>query len=300
MPFEAYLTAGFQHGHENDMFGQLVDRLQARFGQEPAPHILIGNLLVEGNDLDAFFLKPGSISVIEMKAHGGRLSFSENFPWQITHNGNSSIVKGGSKENPYIQARLYRRGLRDFLVNHQREILRKSRLIVWDHVSAVVLFGGKLEFDARVLGGLRLWFDIMDFGAIADHLARKNDPLLKLEAEELRAIPQIIGLTRDHLYNPTDVASKSPLQIAQPPALKRQFLYVKEFAIRDQEERMSCFGGARSQGAQKLKSLLAQVRQGVNPFAVMSSKTDTRIDGAHIYTVNTVTELVLIEKDAGV
>jgi hypothetical protein len=300
MPFEAYLTAGYKYAHENDMFASLVAELSARFGPEAAPHVLIGNLLIGGQDIDAIFLKPGCIAVIEMKAHRGKLRFSENFAWSIESDGAVTKVKGGTKENPYLQVRAYRFGVKGFLQTRQLDILRRVRNIVWEHVSGVVVFGGPLDFDPHVLGNLRLWFHITDLSRITRLLAGIRSPMLQLTPEEIRAVPQIIGVTREHLYNQEAIPTADPLQAAPPPVLRRQFTYLKEFAIRDQEQRMNQLGGSRAQGAQRLRTILGQVRQGTNPFASMPNRADARIEGAKVYPMNPATELVLIEKEAGV
>src|SRR5579863_8965007 len=110
MPFEAYLTAKFEYPHENDMFAALVKHLMAQFDSAPDTHVLIGNIMFEGNDLDAVFLKPHGIAVIEMKGHGGKVTFHESTPWKV---GNSDVV-GGTRPNPFRQVRDYRRGVSNF------------------------------------------------------------------------------------------------------------------------------------------------------------------------------------------
>lgn len=52
--------------------------------------------------------------------------------------------------------------------------------------------------------------------------------------------------------------------------------------------------GARSQGAQRVRELFEEVRQGLNPFAAMPNRTDPRVQGATVYPINSFTELVLI------
>src|SRR5687767_1130150 len=106
MPFEAYLTAGFQHRHENDMFAALVKILMSRFGASESLYVLIGNVLFEGSDVDAVLLKPDGICIIEMKSHGGKVKFTESTPWTV----GASEVRGGSKVNPFLQVRAYRLG----------------------------------------------------------------------------------------------------------------------------------------------------------------------------------------------
>ncbi|HSY44117.1 MAG TPA: nuclease-related domain-containing protein, partial [Candidatus Acidoferrum sp.] len=151
MPFEAYLPCKFPHGHENEMFAVLVDKLMTKFGGEAGLHILIGNIMFEGNDLDAILIKPDGICIIEMKSHGGKVHFTESTPWIV----GTFEVKGGSKPNPFQQVRIYRLGVKNFFRIREKEILKRQRLVIWDHVSAVVLFGNAIQFDDYILGNLR-------------------------------------------------------------------------------------------------------------------------------------------------
>lgn len=297
MPFEAYLTAGFQHRHENDMFAALVEKLMAKFANDPAPHVLIGNIMFEGNDLDALFLKQDGICIIEMKSHGGKVNFTESTPWIV----GTSTVKGGSKINPFQQVRAYRLGVKNFFRNREREILRRNRLVMWDHISGVVLFGNPVEFDERILGGLRLWFGVADLPRIADHLAGIRKDTLRLEAAELRAVLDLLGLSQKYLYTTSTVVAGAPLLGSPAQVLKPlQLVYLKEFAFRDHELRVRNHGGAKSQAAQRVRELFEQVRQGLNPFTALPSRKDSRVHGATIYTINAACELLQIENDVSV
>jgi len=297
MPFEAYLTAGFQHRHENDMFAALVEKLMPKFASDPALHVLVGNIMFEGNDLDALFLKPDGICIIEMKSHGGKVNFTESTPWIV----GTSEVRGGSKINPFQQVRAYRLGVKNFFRNREREILKPNRLVVWDHISGVVLFGKEVQFDNGILGGLRLWFGVTDLPRVANHLANIRKETLSLESAEIRAVLELLGLDQRYLYTASGIGMGTPLLGSPAPVLKPlQLVYLKEFAFRERELVVRNRGGAQSQAAQRVRDLFEQVRQGLNPFTSLVSRKDSRVQGATLYTINTGCELLLIENEVSV
>ena len=297
MPFEAYLTAAYQYPHENDMFAKLVETLMAKFANDPELHVLVGNIMLEGNDLDALFLKPDGISIIEMKAHGGKVNFTESTPWIV----GSSEVKGGGKLNPFLQVRAYRLGLISFFRNREKEILKRNRLVRWDHITGVVLFGNPIIFDDRVLGGLRLWFGVTDQPRVADHLAGIQSNTFELGADEIMAFLAVNGLDQRYLYKASAGATIAPFKPVPARVLKPlQLVYLKEFAFSQRRELVSNRGGAQSQAAQTVKELLEQVRQGLNPFPSMPARKDARIQGATLYTINSACELLFIENEVSV
>jgi hypothetical protein len=55
----------------------------AKFDSAPDAHIIVRNIIFKGNDLDAVFLKPSGIAVIEMKGHGGKVTFHESTPCKV-------------------------------------------------------------------------------------------------------------------------------------------------------------------------------------------------------------------------
>jgi hypothetical protein len=150
MPLTAYLPSGFQHGHENQLFDTLVQLLKSRYDALPEPYVLIGNVMFEGHEMDAVFLKGDGICILEMKNHGGQLHFSENTQWFA---GEHEVI-GGNQPNPFLQVRKYRFALRNYLRARERQILRRWREVQWSDISAVVLFARPIQFDNRVLGAL--------------------------------------------------------------------------------------------------------------------------------------------------
>ena len=292
MPFIAYLPRGFQHAHENDAFEALVRYLAPRFDPAPDLHVLIGNVMFEGNEMDAVFLKPDGIAIVELKNHGGQVAFNENTAW--TAGGHP--VRGGTKENPFIQARGYRIVLRRYLEARQNRFLLAPREIDWCHIAAVVVFARNIQFNEAILGELRYWFHVTDLAHAAETLGRVRARSITLKAEEIRRLLGILGITTEHRYRTPVPTSPTPLVASPAPEPNTiQLNYVKDFNFRDHELRMRNLGDARSLGAQEVRRLFEQVRQGFNPFAAMPKKSDTRVEGATLYPINPSCELLLIQ-----
>lgn len=101
MPFTAYLPSSFQHNHENELFEKVVESLTRRCSQSPEQHVLVGNVMFEGHEMDGVFFKPDAICIVEMKNHGGQVHFSENTQWFA----GAHEVRGGNHPNPFQAGR---------------------------------------------------------------------------------------------------------------------------------------------------------------------------------------------------
>ena len=292
MPFTAYLPSGFQHSHENELFHAVVQLLTAKFGGVPEPHVLIGNVIFEGHEMDGVLLKPNGICIIEMKSHGGQVLFTENTQWFAGEH----EVRGGNHTNPFQQVRTYRFALRNFLQAREAQILRPGRLVEWNHIAGIVLFGREIQFDDRVLGALRRWFHVTDLPRMVERLAAIRSDFLGLAAEEIAALLRLLGLNERHIYTTSGETLDVPLVASPQPAPGRLHLtYLKEFAFRDHELRLRNLGGSCSQAAYTMRALFEKMRQGLNPFASIPRREDARIGGAVVVALNAACELVFIE-----
>jgi superfamily I DNA/RNA helicase len=291
MAFDAYLFRSYEHSHEAEMFTKLIDSLHQRFANFPGKHILIGNPMINGHDIDALFLKSTGICIVEMKAHGGKILFRENTPWLV----GGQEVKGGAKINPFLQVRTYRFGLHHFLRDNEREILQGPRVVRWDHVAGMVVFGQPIQFEDQALNGLRTWFGITDLERVAEKLALLGSNALSLTVREIESLLALLGLN-DSYRCEVGAAPLAPPKHSNPPKeiAPPQLVYLKEFPFRDILQQFSLRAGARSQGAQRVRELFEQVRSGLDPFAALPNRTDSRVESAFIYPLNSVTELILL------
>ncbi len=295
MPFTAYLPSSFQHPHENEQFDAVVQSLAARFGASPQPHVLIGNVMFEGHEMDGVFLKPNGICIIEMKSHGGQIHFTENTQWFADQN----EVRGGSHANPFQQVRTYRFALRNYLSTRAAQVLHQPRTVEWNHIAGMVLFAKPIQFNDAILGALRVWFHVTDSQRLGDRLAAIHTPRLNLSPAEVSALPGVLGLRAQHIYTTSTHAQGAPLQASPPPAITRlRLTYLKEFPFRDHELRLRNLGGQCSQAAQTVRGIFEQMRQGLDPLINMTWREDARINGAMIFPLNATCELVLIKNCA--
>lgn len=292
MPFTAYLPSGFQHRHENEQFDAVVQSLNARFGGSPEPHVLIGNVMFEGHEMDGVFLKPNGICIIELKSHGGQIHFTENTQWFADR----QEVRGGNHANPFQQVRTYRFALRNYLRARETQILRQPRTVEWNHIAGMVLFAREIQFNDAVLGALRSWFHVTDLSRLADRLAAIHTHQLRLAGEEIGTLLALLGLNDRHIYTTIVDAQGTPLEASPQPAVSRlRLTYLKEFPFRDHELRLRNLGGQCSQAAQIVRGIFEQMRQGFDPFANMTRREDARINGAMVFPLNAACELVLIK-----
>lgn len=292
MPFTAYLPSGFQHRHENELFEELVQSLATRFSGSPERHVLIGNVMFEGHEMDGVFLKPDGICIVEMKSHGGQVHFTENTQWFAGQH----EVRGGNHANPFQQVRTYRFALRNYLRVRELQILRQPHLVEWNHIAGMVLFGREIQFDDTVLGALRSWFHVTDLPRVAERLATIRSNQLGLASEEIGALLSLLGLSDRHIYATGAGVQGAPLQASPQPAVGRlRLTYLKEFPFRDHELRLRNLGGPCSQAAQTVRGLFEQMRQGLDPLANMARREDARINGALVFPLNAACELVLIK-----
>ena len=109
------------------------------------------------------FIKRDAISVVEMKAYGGLIHFSENGDWYA----DETVVRGGRRGNPFRQVRANKFALLDYLLRRQSEFLERPREIGWLQISGVVLFGQDILFDERLPAKIGPWFHICDLRAAA-------------------------------------------------------------------------------------------------------------------------------------
>jgi superfamily I DNA/RNA helicase len=193
--------------------------------------------------------------------------------------------------------------VRNFLSNRSVDILARDREVIWQHVSAAVVFGKPIQFEERVLGPtLKAWFQVTDLNRVAERLAALDKPTLQLSAAEVLKIPVLLGLSRRHLYSATSSLPASGDNSVEPvdgsPTPRRfQLNYLKEIPFRDYERRLNECGGARSLAAQRVRMIFEAIRQGLQPLATLERKSDSRVAGAVRYRLNHQCELLLIENE---
>jgi hypothetical protein len=302
MPLTTYLINPFEHEHESEMFDRLAESIGNRLSKIASadPYILIGNISILGADLDALLITRRSISVVELKGHGGLVVFDENLPWQV----GTAKVRGGGRANPFLQVKVYRSAVRRFFEEKSESFLSPYREVIWRNVSAKVVFGRTVSFDNSILGSnTRIWFSISDLDRCAEEFIKLKSTGVNLTAEEVTRIPSLFRLTDEHKYSCgrknahlIALSEDEPVkEVASRQAL--QVVYLKEFRFRDHLNRLSTLGGAKPQVAERIRAMFIEIRRGLNPFESLSATDETRIIGAKRYNLGQGCELILVEHE---
>ncbi|NVJ46475.1 MAG: AAA family ATPase [Cytophagia bacterium] len=211
MPFTSYLVSKFDHSHENEFFKDLSNNLKIKFGESKDDHVLLGNIGVSGNELDAIFIKNGQITIIDFKNYGGELTVGENSAWVIKPSNDKEVfVAGGGRErNPFHQVRKYRRALIDFLSDHSDRILSKNHEnLNWGHLGGMIVFHKKIStIKNKDFGKDDKWFHISDYSSVVDSLDNLYSKNLNLNNSEIESILKVLGIDdsmvlANHVWEP--------------------------------------------------------------------------------------------------
>lgn len=156
MTFKAWRTTSFEHTHENNAFNHLHDLLQKHWRHSDEALHLLGNVYVDGCEIDAIVIKRNALIIIDFKDYGGELRFSENNRWII----DGATVRGGNQNNPYQQIRKNKYQLLNYL--NLRVNFKQSHNL--GHIAGLCLFQQKIDFDIdQIPPGISRWFHIADF-----------------------------------------------------------------------------------------------------------------------------------------
>jgi len=209
MPYKSYLIEQFDTTHENIFFKEFSDKLSENFKNDNTLSVLIGNLNVNGNQLDALFIKNGQITVIDFKNYGGELKFSVNNHWSIKTKNDIVLVAGGSyNRNPFQQVNQYRRSLIEFLSSRNNTILKElQENINWGHISSLVLFHQPIEFDKKQIPSNLVYFHISDYQNSIQLLNQIKSNKLNLSDTEINQILQELNISNENLFDESKIVS---------------------------------------------------------------------------------------------
>ncbi|AUS98968.1 hypothetical protein CLI64_00315 [Nostoc sp. CENA543] len=201
MVIRTYRTQPFETTHENRIFDALLKELEQNWADSEELLILLGNFYCNGSEIDATILKRKSITVIDFKDYGGNIHFSENGKWFA----DNVQIKGGNKENPYLQIRHNKFALLDFLKG--RLNLPSGKQPNFGHISGLALFHKPIIFDELQLPGtISPWFHIVDIDHVTERMAQITSREIDLTHHDLEAIVSFFSIPE---YIPIGRGSKA-------------------------------------------------------------------------------------------
>lgn len=275
MAFAQYLAGDFKHEHEQLMFDALAERLGEELAGEADHHALLGNIMVDGCELDALYVKNNAVAVIELKDYGGELHFSENGPWTAS----GVEVRGSNYGNPFRQVRQYKFATLNWLSQHSAQLLADGSSADWGHVSGVVVFGRNITFTEQLPSKISPWFHIADLESAVDRLLKLASPRIRLTND---TIARIVGSLE---------VAEVP-KVALPGRLK--VVYHNNTDFREAITRMRKAGGAKQKAAHRVLEMIQAAREGRDLFAMTNSREVLHIEGARLYDLYYPCKLVAV------
>lgn len=220
--------------HENQMLHVFLDRLEERWANSTDWIIAVANAMWNGAEIDLVCILPSAIIVADFKSYGGKLTGTENGPWQA----DGVIVKGGRKANPYQQLRDNKFSVLDWL---QSKTLLSGRNL--GHISAGVVFSDRIEDHLELPSKVRSWFYPTDLNSCAAMLDGLASPELRIGKDEALEIVRRLGVqpiewvssrpqVRDIHSQPDLPQARTPLTGHQREALQTlcNFIAADDFA----------------------------------------------------------------------
>lgn len=182
--FKAYKISDYDHVAEEEQFADVCQLLKARFSTQGADEcLLVGNVNIEGVELDALLFAPGLVRILEFKNWGGDIVATENGSWT---SGNMIISGGAGRKSPFEQARINR--------SKVARGMRERTPMCRPNVSVTILFRRDARFDIAALSGsTREWLFLCDNAHIEDILKR-GSRTADIDNALIARLPRLLGL----------------------------------------------------------------------------------------------------------
>ncbi|MBY3476166.1 ATP-binding domain-containing protein [Rhizobium laguerreae] len=167
------------------MLQQFLERLEPQWAASDDWIVVIANAYWNGTEIDAVCILPSAILVADFKSHGGKLTGTENGPWQA----DGILVKGGSKANPFQQLRDNKFSVLNWLTS--RTLLPGRNL---GHISASAMFSGRIVDELELPSKVRSWLYPTDIDTCTTLLKSLGSPELRIERKEAQEIVRRLGV----------------------------------------------------------------------------------------------------------
>lgn len=278
--------------HENQMLHVFLDRLEERWANSTDWIFAIANAMWNGAEVDLVCILPSAIIVADFKSYGGKLTGTENGPWQA----DGVIVKGGRKANPYQQLRDNKFSVLDWL---QSKALLSGRNL--GHISAGVIFSGQIKDQLELPSKVRSWFYPTDLASCAAMLDGLSSPELRIGQHEVLEIVHRLGVQpikwASSRPQVRDIHSRPDLPQARTPLTEHQREAVQtlcNFVAADDFVSFSVLGMTSTGKSRLLAEVVEEVKKAGKQVVVLEPNRRLA-DGAdvesnsiygHLYTGN--------------
>ena len=149
-----YKAADYSFTAEREQYRTICEALKKKYADVSDLCLFVANYNLYDIEFDGIIFKNDAVISLEFKNYGGDVTAVENGNWILA---DGTIIKGGSRKNPYQQAKINHINLRNGLVDGM--ILSLSQL---RNIPCIIVFNQPITCTNRLSGRVRSWLHITD------------------------------------------------------------------------------------------------------------------------------------------
>ena len=149
-----YKAADYSFTAEREQYRTICEALKKKYVDVSDLCLFVANYNLYDIEFDGIIFKNDAVISLEFKNYGGDVTAVENGNWILA---DGTIIKGGSRKNPYQQAKINHINLRNGLVDGM--ILSLSQL---RNIPCIIVFNQPITCTNRLSGRVRSWLHITD------------------------------------------------------------------------------------------------------------------------------------------
>lgn len=172
-----YKVADYSFTAEREQYRAICEMLKKHYSSRSEVCLFVANYSIYDSEIDGILFKNDAVISVEFKNYGGEVTAVENGCWTLA---DGTIVKGGSRKNPYQQAKVnhvnLKQGLSDGMILSER-VLR--------NVPALIVFNQPIKCNNQLSGRVKSWLHITDNDHFLQKLADITEPHTDLSNVEI-------------------------------------------------------------------------------------------------------------------
>ena len=186
-----YKVADFSFTAEREQYRTICEMLKKHYASRSEVCLFVANYNIYDSEIDGILFKNDAVISVEFKNYGGEVTAVENGCWTLA---DGTIVKGGSRKNPYQQAKVnhinLKQGLSDGMILSER-VLR--------NVPALIVFNQPITCNNQLSGRVKSWLHITDNEHFLQKLSDITESHTDLSNEEIINLVEKLNLQEEWL-----------------------------------------------------------------------------------------------------
>lgn len=204
MSLLVYKVADYSFTAEREQYRAICEALKKTYSGRKELCLFVANYNIYDSELDGIIFKNDAVISVEFKNYGGELTAVENGEWKLS---DGTIIKGGSRKNPYQQAKVNHVNLKNGLIDGM--ILSQT---VLRNVPALIVFNQPIKCNNLLSGRVKSWLHITDNEHFLQKLSDITERSTDISNEEILSLVDRMNLLddwRDDEYSDSIMSSDS-------------------------------------------------------------------------------------------